>query len=324
MKSDKKICVVGGGRWGINHIRTLYEMGCLGAIVDSNAKKLEELKLKYKGVKFYLCIENSLNVYYDGYVVATPAKTHYEIGRLLLKEHKNVLIEKPLTLTTKESKKLIKLAEKNKCKLMVGHLLLFHPAIIKIKELINEGRIGKLLYAYSTRLNLGIIRNYENVFSSFASHDISVLNYITGQAPTHIRTEGSSLLQENIHDVVMTGLTYPKNIKGYILVSWLFPFKEQRLVIVGDKGMISFEDTSDKKIYLYNKKMILKDDSLTKEEGETKIIEYEPSAPLQNELEYFINNLDEDKTIVINSGQRGYEVVRVLEKVTHKLKRRRG
>lgn len=325
IESNKKICVVGGGRWGQNHIRTLYEMGNLGAIVESNPKRLEELKLKYKNVKCYLCLENSLNADYDGYVIATPAQTHYELGRILLKDFKNVLIEKPLTLTSREAKKLVKLAEKNKCKLMVGHLLLFHPAIIKIKEVINKGKIGKVLYIYSTRLNYGIVRSHENVFSSFASHDISVFNYIIGQPPTNVETGGSSLLQKNIHDAVMTSLIYPQNIKGYIFVSWLFPFKEQRLVIVGENGMLSFEDAStDKKLYLYDKKIILKDGIAIKEEGKTETIEYKPSAPLRNELEYFINNLDEGLTIDINSGQRGYEVVNVLEKVNHKLKRRRG
>src|SRR5690606_23558965 len=144
--------------------------------------------------------------------------------------------------------------KKNKVQLMVGHVLLFHPAIRKIKELIDEGKIGELYYLYSTRLNLGTIRTEENVFWSFAPHDISVLYYLVGHASVEIDSKGSKFLQQHVYDYTMTQLTYPNNIHAHIFVSWLHPFKEQRLVVIGSKGMISFEDSSaEKEIQFYNK-----------------------------------------------------------------------
>lgn len=323
MASSKRICVVGGGHWGQNHIKTLYEMGSLGAIVESNPERLAELLTHYSDIKGYLALEDSLKDAYDGYVLATPAETHFNLGYLLLNEKKNVLIEKPLTLSTKEARKLIRLSEKNDCRLMVGHLLLFHPAITKIKELLDLGKIGKVLYVYSSRLNFGIVRTHENVFSSFASHDISVLNYLIGQSPTAINADGSCLLQEHIQDVVIASLDYPGNIKAHIFVSWLFPYKEQKLIIVGDSGMLSFEDASiDKKIYFYNKRIEFQEGLPIKKEEASETIEYTQTAPLKNELAYFMGCLDSD--ITKNDGKSGYEVVKVIEKVEKKLNKRYG
>lgn len=312
---NKKICVVGGGRWGNNHIKTLYKMGNLGGVVDNNPKCLKNLLSKYSMVKGYLNIENSLKDEYNGYVISTPAKTHYEIGSYLIKQNKNVLIEKPLTISSADSLKLVQLSKEYNCKLMVGHLLLFHPAIKKIKEIIESGKIGKLLSIYSTRLNFGTVRTKENVFCSFAPHDISILDYLIGKAPISVKAEGDCFIQDNICDTVVANIIYPDNIKAHIFVSWLHPYKEQKIVIIGSKGMLSFEDsTKDKKIYLYDKKIELKNGFPIKVESPMENIEYEISSPLKNELEYFITHLDSN--ISIANGQSGYEVVKILEKVT--------
>lgn len=315
---NKKICVVGAGRWGQNHIWTLSEMGNLGGVVESNPNHLSEFMTQYSGVKGYLKLEDSLEDGYDGYIVATPAETHYDIGSFLLKQKKNVLIEKPLSLSSADALELIRLSKKHNCKLMVGHLLLFHPAIKKMKELIDSGKIGKLLYVYSTRLNFGTIRTEENVFYSFAPHDVSVLNYLIGEAPISMSAVGGCLLKQNVHDVVIANFTYLDDVKAHILVSWLHPFKEQRLIVIGDKGMLSFDDsTSEKNICFYNKRIEWEEGYPVKREDSTEIIEYEMSAPLKNELEYFITSLDSD--IKVADGKSGYEVVKILEKVTEKL-----
>lgn len=308
----KRICVVGGGRWGQNHIKTLFEMGNLGGIVESNETRLNDLIAKYP-VKGFSNLYDAMNDDFDGFVVATPAETHYPVGRKLLENGRHTLIEKPLTLSSKDSQELIEIAEKNDARLMVGHILLFHPAIRKIKEVVDSGKVGQLYYLYSTRLNLGTVRTEENVFWSFAPHDISVLDFIVGQPSIEIHAKGGKYLQDTIDDITITQFVYPNNIHAHIFVSWLHPFKEQRLVVVGSKGMISFDDSSkEKNILFYNKRIDWKDGMPTKVEEPDEIIYYERSQPLTNELQYFIDNLD--KRIEIADGKSGHEVVKVLEK----------
>lgn len=320
--AEKKICVIGGGRWGKNHIKTLYKIGCLSAVVESNESRLAEIKSMYQSIDCYSNVESALSDDYDGYVVATPAETHFQIASAIISDRniskKNILIEKPMTLNSEDSKRLIADAEMNGAKIMVGHVLMFHPAIKKIKETIENNRIGKLYYLYSTRLNLGTVRTEESVFSSFAPHDISVLNYIIGEKPTNIQAKGVKFLQNKIYDTTMTMLEYPNNIHAHIHVSWLHPFKEQRLVIVGSTGMISFDDsTAEKEIHLYNKRIDFEDGLPIKVEKPDEIIEYERKMPLEEELLYFVDNI-EDK-ICVNTAEDGYQVVKVLEEVEHLL-----
>ncbi len=316
--TEKKICVIGGGRWGQNHIKTLFEMGNLGGIVESNQTRLNELIVKYP-VKGFLSVLDAMKEKFDGFVVATPAETHFEVGKKLLENGYNTLIEKPLTLSSAKAAELVETAKRNNVNLMVGHILLFHSAIRKIKEVVDSGKLGKLYYIYSTRLNLGTVRTEENVFWSFAPHDISVIDYIVGKPSTDITASGSKFLQGNIDDMAIAHLKYPDNINAHIFVSWLHPFKEQRLVVIGSKGMLSFEDSSeDKKIIFYNKRIDWNNGIPAKFSEADEFIEYEKSAPLRNELEYFIEKMD--SRIEIADGKSGYEVVKVLEKVDEFLK----
>jgi predicted dehydrogenase len=314
---QKKICVIGGGRWGENHIRTLFQMGNLAGIVETNSRRLDELTEKYP-VPGFTQIDDAIQREFDGYIIATPAETHYPVGRVLLERGLNVLIEKPMALSSEHSWKLLEIAGRTKARLMVGHLLLFHPAIRKIKEIIDSGKIGQLYYIYSTRLNLGTVRTEESVFWSFAPHDISVLDYFIGQPPLKIQAKGAKFLQDNIYDVTIAQFEYPDNIHAHIFVSWLHPFKEQRLVVIGSRGMVSFDDSSlEKNILYYNKHIDWMDGKPVKVEQPDEIITYEKSMPLAEELKYFIENLD--KKIEISSGKTGHEVVKVLEKVQNQI-----
>ena len=313
--TDKKICVIGGGRWGQNHIRTLYEMGNLGGIVETNPTRLEELIEKYP-VEGFTDIDSALEYGFDGYTIAVPAPYHYDVAKKLLSKGQHVMVEKPMTLSTETSQELVDIAEENNAQLMVGHVLLFHPAIRKIKELINSGKIGDLYYLYSTRLNLGTVRTEENVFWSFAPHDISVLDYFVGHPSIDIDSKGSKFLQKNVYDYTLTHLTYPGNIKAHIFVSWLHPFKEQRIVVIGSEGMITFEDSAEEKqIRFYNKRIKFEQGIPIKEENPTEIIEFEQKQPLKEELTYFVENLD--KKIMKADGKSGRDVVKVLEKAQH-------
>ncbi len=310
---DRRICVIGGGRWGKNHVKTLFQMDNLAGIVEANKQRLDELISQYP-VQGFTDLDDAINKGFDGYILATPAETHYSVGKKLLEKGLNVLIEKPMTLSSKHSKELVEIAEQTKARLMVGHLLLFHPAIKKIKEVIDTNKIGQLYYVYSTRLNLGTVRTEENVFWSFAPHDISILDYLIGSSATKIEAKGAKFLQDKIYDVTMTQFTYPGNVHAHIFVSWLHPFKEQRLVVVGSNGMISFDDSSLKKnILYYNKHIDWVNGEPIKVEEPDEIIPYEKGMPLTEELKYFVENLD--KTIDISSGKTGHEVVKVLERV---------
>lgn len=313
MKRKKQICVVGGGKWGQNHIKTLYQMGCLGGIVEPNSMRLNELLTQFP-VKGFNNLSSSFVENFDGYTIAVPAPLHFSIAKQILNQKHHVLVEKPLTLSSLEAEELVNMAARKGVQLMVGHVLLFHPAIRKIKELINKGKIGNLYYLYSNRLNLGTVRTEENVFWSLAPHDISIFDYFIGESPLSINACGQKFLQPDVYDSTIAHLTYPNNISGHIFTSWLHPFKEHRLVVIGSKGMICFEDSSvEKNILFYNKQINFVQGVPIKVEYPDEIIHYEKKMPLTEELNYFVTHID-DK-IEIADGRSGYQVVKVLEKV---------
>ena len=315
----KTICVVGGGRWGSNHIRTLSELGCLGGIVDSNPATLNNYKKSFPEVQTFESLGDALSAEFDGFVVATPAETHFDLAQQIILQGKPLLVEKPLALTLAEATQLKDLAEETGVNLMVGHLLLFHPAIRKLKELIRHGEIGRLQYLYSNRLNLGTVRTHENILWSFAPHDLSMFQDIIGAKPTEVVARGGEFLQPGLHDITMTVLTYPKNIVAHVFVSWLHPFKEHRVVAIGSKGMLVYEDSSaEKELTFYEKGIDLVRGEPVRREGSNRSIPYEPAAPLTEELKYFIGQIG-GGSVEIADGRHAIEVLEILEKATHNL-----
>jgi len=304
------ICVIGGGRWGENHIRTLHDMGCLAAIVEPDAIRLQELTTRYDAAG-HASIDDAIVKKYDGYVVAAPAQLHYEIGMKLLGAGLPVLMEKPMTLNSFEAVNLVEEAKSTNTQLMVAHILLFHPAIRKIKELVGTGEIGELYYLYSTRIKFGTIRTEENVFWSFAPHDIAVLNYIVGSPANSMTFNKGNFLQSNICDYALAQMEYPNNVKAHIFVSWLHPFKEQRLVAIGSKGMIWFDDAGDKQVHFCDKHVEWNNGIPSCSESESIVVPYETKMPLDEELKYFINHLH--SPLELCTGMDGYEVVKILE-----------
>lgn len=308
----KKICVIGGGAWGENHIRTLSELGCLAAIVEPSDTRRAQLLEKYEAVGF-ASVDEAISKRYDGYVVSAPAELHYEIGMKTLSERLPTIIEKPMTLSSREALDLVELAEKNNTPFMVAHILLFHPAIRKIKELVDSGKIGELYYLYSTRIKFGTVRKEENVFWSFAPHDIAVCDYIVGSPADALKVSQGNFLQTNICDYALAQIDYPNNVKAHILTSWLHPFKEQRLVVVGSKGMIWFDDATDKQVYYCDKHVEWENEMPVLKSSESVVVPYEKTLPLTEELRYFIDHLDSMPEI--STGRSGYDVVKVLEAV---------
>ncbi len=312
--------MVGAGYWGKHHIRTLNELGLLGGIVESDSTVLKRFSDQYPEVDTYDNIDYALqNEKIDGFTVATPAETHYGIAKEIIQSGKHVLVEKPLTLNIEDATKLVDLARTHNVNVMVGHVLLFHPAIQKIKKLIDDGRIGKLQYIYSNRLNLGQVRTEENVFWSLAPHDIAIFQYFTDSYPETIKANGVSFIQEKIHDSTITQLKYPHGIEAHIFVSWLHPFKEHRLVVIGSEAMISFEDSARQKpLKLYSKKIVMDKGIPEKIDGPVEEIEYEKKMPLTEELFYFSQHLD-GSTLEIANAQHALEVTKILVEASNQL-----
>ena len=310
---DKKICVIGAGYWGKNHIKTCQKLGVLHGVVESNEEVLTEVKSNYPKVNIFSDIESSFEHSFDGFILATPARTHFEIAKQVILNNCNILIEKPMTLSSSHAQELVDLARIHNVNIIVGHVLLFHPAIRKIKSIIESGRIGDLQYLYSNRLNLGKIRTEENVFWSLAPHDIAIFQYFMGSNPISVSAKGSTFLQKNIPDSSLTFLEYESGVKAHIFVSWLHPFKEHRLIIIGSEAMISFEDSVDNKpLKLYSKKYDLVAGIPEKIDGPVQCISYEKKMPLEEELKYFLKNL-RSSNLEIASGEHGLEVVKILE-----------
>lgn len=319
MKSDKKICVIGGGNWGKNHINTLNKLGFLGGIVDSSELLVNSYKSSYPNCEYFNDIEDSFNSSFDGYIISTPPATHYEIAKKIISKGKPVLVEKPFTLNLEDAEDLNQYAKSKRVNIYVGHLLLFHPAYLKIKELIEDDSIGDIQYIYSNRLNLGTIRKDENVFWSFAPHDIALIQFFLRSFPTNILSKGTAIIRKNVHDTTITTLKYPNNVMCHIFVSWLHPYKEHKFIIVGSKGMISFEDShKDKPLIYYDKRVDWVDGETIPLSGKARLINYGNDLALDNQLKYFVNTLDDYKVEKIN-GDSAVEVIKILEKANSSL-----
>jgi len=319
------LAVIGCGRWGINHVRTAHGLfnERLMLVSDSNRAAEEKVKAISPTIKFTPNAEDVLSdAMINTAIVATPAETHYELTKVLLEHGKNVLVEKPITLHREEAKDLIALADRKNLKLMVGHLLLYHPAVLKMKDLIDEGRIGQLQYIYSNRLNFGTVRTEENILWSFAPHDISVIQFLTHSKPLHVAAYGATFLQDNIEDATITYLVYPGNIHAHIFVSWLHPFKEQRLVVIGDKGMIMFEDSAPaEKLRFYPKCFNNNHGVIEKLDGKYEPIEFEDRQPLAEEQLHFAACVTENRK-PLTDGRHALEVLEILEDAERSLKER--
>ena len=309
--------IIGAGRWGMNHVRTSFQLlgENLKFVCDFNKNASENVKGISAEIPFTTTIEEVLeNPGINAVIIATPAETHYDVTKKALLEGKNVLVEKPITLISSHAKELVQIAAKEDKKLMVGHVLLYHPAVKKIKQMIGDDKIGKLQYIYSNRLNLGSIRSEENILWSFAPHDISVIQYLLESNPVFVDAKGAAILQNEIEDTTITYLSYPGNIFAHIFVSWLHPFKEQRLVIIGDKGMFVFEDSlKAEKLKFYPKGFKSVNGSLQKFEGDYKVIDFDNFQPLAEEQKHFFNSILNDER-PLTDGIHAVEVLEILEK----------
>ncbi|HEU5059251.1 MAG TPA: Gfo/Idh/MocA family oxidoreductase [Kofleriaceae bacterium] len=323
MSTGRSICVVGGGRWGANHIRTLDELGLLGGFVEPDDDRRAALAARHPRAQAFQRIEDAVERPFDGFVIATPARTHVELARFLIERGRHVLVEKPLALVSRDARELVAAAARARVNLMVGHVLLFHPAIRKIREIVRGGqdsKIGRLQYLYSNRLNLGTVRTEENILWSFAPHDISIFQFWIGAAPIEVESRGGVYLQPHIHDTTLTMLRYPDNVVGHVFLSWLHPYKEHRIVVIGSKGMLSFEDSSEgRQLLFYEKGIDWVQGEPIPRDGPTESVPYGDEQPLAAELRYFADHCD-GRPVDIASGASGVEVLEILERASESLR----
>ncbi|HMQ70376.1 MAG TPA: Gfo/Idh/MocA family oxidoreductase [Ignavibacteria bacterium] len=315
--SGINIAVIGCGKWGMNHVKTAYKLfgNGLKYCADSDSYLKEKITGISSGIKFTTDIRDVISdAEVNAVIISTPAESHFEIAKEMLLSGKNVLVEKPITLNSDEAKVLNKLAKEKELILMVGHLLLYHPAILKLKEYLDSGRLGKLQYIYSNRLNLGNIRTEENILWSFAPHDISVIQFLTGCIPDEVSATGAIFVQDGIQDTTLTYLNFKGNVHAHIYVSWLHPFKEQRLVVIGDKAMMVFEDTlSENKLQFFRKGFEIIDGLPVKKDAEFENIEFDNTQPLEIEQKHFADSI-KNKTIPRSGGENAIEVLETLER----------
>lgn len=308
---SRSVAVIGAGYWGKNLIRVFDELGALAGVCDIEAERLEQLGLD-RGIR--RCREVA-GVLTDrtvrAVVIATPAATHYELARAALEAGKDVFVEKPLALSAKEGRELVELAEANERLLMVGHILRYHPAVLKLGEMIEAGELGRIEYIYSNRLNLGKLRTEENILWSFAPHDISVILGLVNDRPVAVSSHGEAFLQRGVSDVTLTSIEFPAGIRAHTFVSWLHPFKEQRLVVVGSEQMAVFEDSrAAEKLVCYPHRVEWQAGRFpVAVKGEPKIIEVPGDEPLRLECEHFLDSLDSR----VPPRTDGWEGLRVLE-----------
>lgn len=307
-----RVAVVGTGYWGKNLVRNFAELGALAAISDPNRQAAEELALRY-GVPIKDFSEVLSDPVIAGVAIAAPAALHAKLSLQALEAGKHVFVEKPLALNLKDGQAVVDLAKTKALCLMVGHLLQFHPAFIKLGELARDGSLGRLQYLYSNRLNLGKVRREEDILWSFAPHDISMIISLVGQEPERITAEGSYHLHKVIADVTSTHLAFPGGEKAHVFVSWLHPFKEQKLVVIGDQAMAVFDDGEHwaNKLIVYPHKIKWRDTIPVPQKAAPIPITLDEGEPLRIECQHFLECIETGLT-PRTDGAEGMRVLRVL------------
>jgi predicted dehydrogenase len=303
--------VIGCGDWGINLVRNFHQLGALAMVSDLSKERLRVAETTAPGVSLTADPVKILRSPVKGVVIATPAETHYRLAAQAIEYGKDVLVEKPLALTENEGAALLRLAAGRGVLLMVGHVLEYHPAILSLLALIRQGTLGNLQYIYSNRLSLGKIRKEENILWSFAPHDIAVILRIAGTMPNSVSALGASYVRPGIVDVTLTYLSFDNGVRSHIHVSWLHPFKEHRLVVIGSQRMASFDDTA-KRLVLYDQRVEIDNGEAKPITDAGQLVSFSSDEPLRLECEAFLRAMD-TREPPITDGSSALRVLRVLE-----------
>lgn len=314
MSQTPRIAVLGCGYWGKNLVRNFHQLEALGLVCDpgeAGRTKAKEIAPEIEVTADFGAAFSRQDI--AAVVIATPAETHHHLAIRAMEAGKDVFVEKPLALNHREGLEMKAVAERTGRILMVGHLLEYHPAVLKLREMVTDGTLGRVNYIYSHRLNFGKVRTEENALWSFAPHDIAVILRLVGEMPLEVTCTGGSYVTPNLADVTMSCLHFRSGLRAHIFVSWLNPFKEQKLVVVGDRQMAVFNDVlKENKLMRFNQRVEVADRMPVLHNGDAEPVELSADEPLRNECQHFIDCV-RDRKQPLTDGQNGINVLKVLQ-----------
>jgi predicted dehydrogenase len=304
------VAVIGCGYWGKNLVRNFAQIGSLAMVCESTPSGQQTARELAPEADVVAEVRSVVESGVRGVVIATPAETHFDLAVQALAAGKDVMVEKPLALTYEQGARLVRLAEERGCILMVGHVLEYHPAVVRLCQIVQASELGKVHYIYSNRLSLGKVRREENILWSFAPHDVAVILRLMGNMPLQVTACGGSYVQPNIADVTVTNLLFDNGVRAHIHVSWLHPFKEQRLVVIGSRKMASFDDVA-KKLVLYDQRVDITEGQPVPVKGAGEEVSFAADEPLRLECRAFLDAI-ETRTPPLTDGRSGLNVLAVL------------
>ena len=311
MIGRETVAVLGCGYWGKNLVRNFAQLGALTMVGDPTPAGRTTAAQIAPAAQVVAGIDEVLSSEVSGVVIATPAETHFELARRSLEAGKDVFVEKPLALTYEQGERLVRLAAERARMLMVGHVLEYHPAVVKLLDLVHGGVLGNVHYIYSNRLSLGKVRREENILWSFAPHDVAVILRLMDALPFQVIACGGAYLQPNIADVTVTHLLFDNGVRAHVHVSWLHPFKEQRLVVVGSRKMATFDDVA-KQLVLHDQRVDIKGEHPVPMKGPGEVVVFAADEPLRLECEAFLHSIA-TRTPPPTDGESGLRVLNVLQ-----------
>lgn len=304
---NQKIAVIGCGVWGRNIVRNFYNLNVLDTVCDIDEENLKKVVQEYQNVNVTKDLNDIINnPEITGVAIVTPSHTHYDFVKAMLSEGKNVYVEKPISTVAEEAKDLMDLANKKGLVLMVGHLLLYHPAVNRLKMLIDEGALGEIVYAQSDRLNVNYFKNDRSVMWDLAPHDVSMISYVTGKEPVRvISAVGCSSDRDEIMDITHIGIELEDGVIGHISDSWITPKKHVTLMVRGTKATAILDDTvSENKLQVF--------DNFAAAPSTNIHLDYLEIEPLKLECQHFVSCCETGKK-ARSDGENGYSVVKILE-----------
>ncbi len=305
-----QVTVVGAGNWGKNLVRNFYDLGALAGVAEVSAELRSKVEMTYPDVPTYSEYQDVLNSDVQAVVLATPAPTHYQMAIAALESGKDVFVEKPITLRTEEARQLAEYADKQCRILMVGHLLLYQPAISWMREYLASGKAGEVLHVATQRVKLGKVRKEENVWWSFAPHDVSVVLDLLGNPKIqHVQAQGHAMLQPGIEDNVHVDLQFEGGKTAHLHCSWYWPLLQRSTVVIASKQMLVYDEVLQT-VTVHDKGV---DSQLNNRDGGSKGVEVAALEPLKLECEHFLNCL-KSREQPRSNGWNGVAVVEILEK----------